>query len=107
MVNLLEYLRAERIIVELDPGDAIVFNARCAHRGGLNRTDRWRHGLSLHACRPYMRQLFDYPRMMPPDVLARLDPEAQQFLGCWVRMPTSMEEWNMPADQRPYRSGQE
>jgi putative glycosyltransferase len=98
---------AERIIVELDPGDAIVFNARCAHRGGLNRTDRWRHGLSLHACRPYMRQLFDYPRMMPPDVLARLDAEAQQFLGCWVRMPTSMEEWNMPADQRPYRSGQE
>ena len=91
----------------LEPGDAVLFNARCWHRGGLNRTDHWRHAVTMNVCRAYMRQQFDFPRMLKTDVVSGLSEDVKRFLGFYVRMPASMEEFLLPADQRPYRPGQE
>lgn len=96
-----------RLVAEAVPGDALFFNARCAHRGGHNRTAGWRYGIALQATRPYIRQLFDYCRMLPRATIESLPADAQQFLGYWVRMATSMEEYLMPPDRRPTRAGQE
>ncbi len=98
---------AAMVSPSLRQGDAVFFDARIVHRGGSNATAAWRLALSLHACRAYMRQLFDYPRMLSAADLAALRPEQAQFLGCWVRMPASLAEFHLPAEQRPYRPGQE
>jgi ectoine hydroxylase-related dioxygenase (phytanoyl-CoA dioxygenase family) len=87
-------------------GDAIVFNARTFHRGGVNRTDRPRHAVTMNACRAYMRQQFDYPRLVPPELVAKLGPAGRRFLGFDVRMPASLAEYYVAEDERLYKAGQ-
>jgi ectoine hydroxylase-related dioxygenase (phytanoyl-CoA dioxygenase family) len=95
------------VLTGLLPGDAICFNARSFHKSGINTTTAWRHAATLNICRAYMRQQFDFPRMIPADVSARLSEDVRQFLGYHVRMPVSLDEFLSPPDQRPYRPGQE
>lgn len=100
-----EFVRDARAVYPR-AGDAAFFNARTWHRGGINRTDRPRHALTINVCRSYMRQRFDYPRLVPPELLAKLGPLGRRFLGFDVRMPTSLQEYYLPEEQRLYRSGQ-
>ena len=92
---------------KLGIGDAIVFNARCWHRGGINRTDSWRHAVTFNVCRAYMRQQFDYTRMLGAEQMEALPEEVRQFLGYYVRMPENMDEFLLPPELRKYRPGQE
>ncbi len=87
-------------------GDMIVFNARTFHRGGVNRTARARHAVTMNVCRAYMRQQFDYPRLVAPDVVERLGPAGRRFLGFDVRMPSSLAEYYVAEDERLYQAGQ-
>jgi ectoine hydroxylase-related dioxygenase (phytanoyl-CoA dioxygenase family) len=87
-------------------GEMIVFNARTFHRGGVNRTDRARHAVTMNVCRAFMRQQFDYPRVVAPELVARLGPVGRRFLGFDVRMPASLEEYYVAADERLYKAGQ-
>ncbi len=87
-------------------GDAIVFNARTWHRGGINRTDRYRHAVTMNACRSYMRQQFDYPRLVGPDVTNSLGDLGRRFLGFNVRMPATLDEYYRPPELRLYRTNQ-
>lgn len=96
-----------RVVTDLEPGDAILFNARCLHRGGRNQGEDWRVGIALQSCRVWMKQLFDYCRMFPPGAIERMPPATQQFLGWWARMPQSLAEYSMPPELRPWRAGQE
>jgi ectoine hydroxylase-related dioxygenase (phytanoyl-CoA dioxygenase family) len=95
---------AERVFPRA--GDMVLFNARTWHLGGENRTDRPRHALTLNVCRSYMRQRFDYPRLMPKEILDQLGETARRFLGFNVRVPTSLDEYYVPEDQRLYKPGQ-
>ncbi|HVR40182.1 MAG TPA: phytanoyl-CoA dioxygenase family protein [Thermoanaerobaculia bacterium] len=95
------------VLAGLGPGDAVLSNARCFHQSGVNTTNKWRRAVTMNICRAYMRQQFDYPRMLAPEVVERLSEDVRQFLGFHVRMPASMEEFLAPPDQRPYRAGQE
>jgi ectoine hydroxylase-related dioxygenase (phytanoyl-CoA dioxygenase family) len=100
-----EFLRrAERVYPRA--GDAVIFNCRTYHMGGTNKTNRVRHAIGMQAVRSYMRQRFDYPRMVGPDVLDRLGEVGRRFLGFNVRMPTSMEEYYVPEDKRLYKANQ-
>ena len=98
----------ERDAVRLMPkaGEAIFFNARTWHRGGLNRTDKARHAVTINACRSFMRQRFDYPRLVPAELVADLGPVGRRFLGFNVRVPVSLEEYYVPEEQRLYKAGQ-
>jgi ectoine hydroxylase-related dioxygenase (phytanoyl-CoA dioxygenase family) len=87
-------------------GDAIVFNARTWHRGGSNTTNRYRHAVTMNICRSYMRQQFDYPRLVPKEIVDALGPRGKRFLGFNVRMPASLDEFYLPAEQRLYKAGQ-
>ena len=98
---------AQALQPPLDAGDMIVFNSRCWHRGGENHTDRWRHSVTLNVCRAYMRQQFDYPKMLEQLGISDISDDIRQFLGYYVRMPISLAEFQLPAAQRPYRPGQE
>lgn len=87
-------------------GDAIIFNARTFHMGGQNRTGEPRHALTMNVCRSYMRQRFDYPRLVPQDIVDRLSDVGKRFLGFNVRMPASLEEYYVPEERRLYKANQ-
>ena len=91
----------------LEVGDAIIFNARCWHRGGLNSTSNWRHSVTMNNCRAYMRQQFDYPSMFSESESNDFSEDLKQFLGYFVRIPKSMDDFLLPASQRLYKPGQE
>lgn len=89
-----------------DPGDMILFHARLVHAAGTNRTGRTRHALTLNVCRSFMRQRFDFPRLVPESLIRGLGVEGRRFLGMNVRMPTSLEEFYLPEAQRLYKPNQ-
>lgn len=91
----------------LEIGDAILFNARCWHRGGLNVTNQWRHAVTLNVCRAYMRQQFDYPELLGEEKIKLLPENVKQFIGYYVRAPYNMSEFLAPAEKRKYKPGQE
>lgn len=98
------FASAERVYPKA--GDAVFFNARTFHYGGENTTETARHAITLNVCRSYMRQRFDYPRLMPSEIVEQLGEVGKRFLGFNVRMPSSLEEYYVPADQRLYKAGQ-
>jgi hypothetical protein len=54
-----------------------------------------------------MRQQFDFPRVLDSVGATPDDEPIRQLMGYHVRMPTSLEEFLLPPNQRPYRPGQE
>lgn len=98
--------RAHADQVQCAAGDMILFEARLAHAAGVNRTARTRHALTINVCRSYMRQRFDFPRLVPPEVIASLGPNGRRLLGMDVRMPTSLDEFYLPPEQRLYKPNQ-
>jgi ectoine hydroxylase-related dioxygenase (phytanoyl-CoA dioxygenase family) len=98
------YQNAQRVFPKA--GDAVIFNARTWHSSAPNTTDRHRHAITFNVVRSYMRQRFDYPRLVPPSVVERLGETGRRFLGFNVRMPSSLEEYYVPPDQRLYKNGQ-
>ena len=89
-----------------DAGDMILFHGRVVHASGFNSTKNTRHSLTINICRSYMRQRFDFPRLVPPDVISSLGERGKRLLGMNVRMPTSLTEFYLPADQRRYKPNQ-
>jgi len=87
-------------------GDGIIFNARTWHRGGINMTPAPRHAVTMNVCRSYMRQQFDFPRMVGPEILDHLGETGRRFLGFNVRVPASLDEYYLPEAERLYKSGQ-
>jgi ectoine hydroxylase-related dioxygenase (phytanoyl-CoA dioxygenase family) len=95
---------AERVLPRA--GEAIIFNARTWHRGGVNRTNRYRHAVTMNVCRSYMRQQFDFPRMIDAGIVDKLGDRGRRFLGFDVRMPVSLDEYYRPPELRPYKPNQ-
>lgn len=87
-------------------GDMILFNARIVHAAGVNTTSHARHALTINFCRSYMRQRFDFPRLVPQAVIDMLAEDGKRLLGMNVRMPTTLEEFYLPEEQRFYKPNQ-
>jgi len=87
-------------------GEGVVFNARTWHMGGKNTTDVARHAITLNVCRSYMRQRFDYPRLVGDETLAHVGEVGRRFLGFNVRMPATLDEYYLPEAERLYKAGQ-
>lgn len=88
-------------------GEAVVFNARTFHYGGENTTGRARHAITLNVCRPWMKQRFDYPKMVSEDQLKTLGPVGRRFIGMDSRIPSSLEQYYVPPEQRLFKSATE
>lgn len=98
------YANADRATCKA--GDMVIFHGRLVHAAGHNRTERARHGLTINACRSYMRQRFDFPRLVPQSIINSLGENGKRLLGMNVRMPTSLDEFYLPAEQRLYKPNQ-
>ncbi|MBP1991141.1 phytanoyl-CoA dioxygenase family protein [Paenibacillus eucommiae] len=87
-------------------GTFIVFNARVWHRAGENKTEHWRHSLTMNACRPYMKQRLDWVRLIPEEISNKLNDQARRIIGFDTRLPTKLEEFFVEDDQRLYKPNQ-
>lgn len=83
-------------------GDMVIFNARTWHLGGMNHSSSDRHALTLNFCRSFIRQRFDYPKMIPYDEASQFSTFLRRVLGYQVRVPTSLDEYYLPTDSRLY-----
>ncbi|HVZ22476.1 MAG TPA: phytanoyl-CoA dioxygenase family protein [Vicinamibacterales bacterium] len=95
------YRRARRLVAPA--GSVLFFNARLWHAGGENRTDWWRHALTINMCRPYMKQRIDIPRAMADMDLSAVSDRVKQKLGFFAQPPASLEEYYLPAERRSFR----
>jgi hypothetical protein len=83
-------------------GSVFYFNARLWHAGGQNRTNRWRHALTINMCRPYMKQRIDIPRAMSNTDHRSFPLRVRQKLGFLSQPPASYEEYYAPPGQRTF-----
>ena len=101
-----EEFYANAVRVTRKAGDVVFFHPRVWHAGGINHTDKVRAGCTIYACRSWMRQRFDYPRMVNEEILSQLGERGRAFLGFNVRVPTNLREFYVPVEKRLYKSGQ-
>ena len=85
------YKDAQRLIMKA--GQCCFFNTRVWHAGGVNKTDNWRHALTINICRPWMKQYIDTPRLLKETDLSNASEKAMQKLGFYSQPPTSYDEY--------------
>ncbi len=85
------YRDAQRLIMKA--GQGCFFNTRVWHSGGINKTDSWRHALTINICRPWMKQYIDTPRLLKDTDLSNASERVLQKLGFYSQPPTSYEEY--------------
>lgn len=87
-------------------GSLVLMDARLWHResAGVETT---RHLFVHQLFVPHwVKPFFDFPRLLGESELAQRDQRVQTYLGVHSRPPISMQEFTLPASERPYRSGQ-
>lgn len=87
-------------------GSLLVFNAKIYHRTFENTTDCWNHSMTLNACRSFMKQRMDWVRFIPEEISNQLNSQARRLIGYDTRLPTNLEEFFLPEDQRLYKANQ-
>ncbi|WP_373532543.1 phytanoyl-CoA dioxygenase family protein [Vampirovibrio sp.] len=75
------------------------------HSGSLNRTQLWRHAVTIGFCRAYMKQRLDIPRVLQaqPVELTHCQPRVLQKLGFHAQVPASYNEYYAPPEHRSFR----
>lgn len=102
----IDEFESKRFIPKLEQGSLLVFYSRLWHSAGVNKSQVARHAITMNFCRSYMRQRFDYPRMITREMMVGLDDRQRQLLGFNVRVPTSLDEYYLPQSERLYKTGQ-
>jgi ectoine hydroxylase-related dioxygenase (phytanoyl-CoA dioxygenase family) len=97
-----EYTSGARELIA-SAGSVFFFNARLWHAGGHNKTEHWRHALTLNMCRPYMKQRIDIPRALADVDLSGVSERALQKLGFHAQVPASYDEYYAPPEQRKFK----
>jgi len=84
-------------------GDIIIWNSNIFHASGINKTTQIRRGLPITLSLPYYKQLLDYPRAIGYERKDEFSDKMQQILGYHNRVPSSLNEWYSPAEDRLYK----
>lgn len=88
-------------------GDLLIFDSNVWHASAKNNTNKGRRGLPITISRSFMKQLLDYPRAIGYDKMGTFTEELQQFLGYHSRVPSSLDEWYQPEQNRFYKKNQD
>ena len=73
--------------IEMLAGSVVVFLGTTLHRGGANRSDSVRLGITPQYCQPWMRQIENMALAVPPGVVANLPTRVQELLGYSIMPP--------------------
>lgn len=101
-----EYLGANAQPVECPAGSMIVFDSTLWHASGVNVSGQDRLAINHQFTRSYLKQQIDYVRALGDSIVMAQPPRTQQLLGWYTRVPTSLDEYYRPEDERLYRKGQ-
>lgn len=88
-------------------GDILVFNANVWHSSAPNKTQENRRAIPFTISKSFMKQLLDYPRALGYDKMGLFTTEMQQLLGYHSRVPSSLNEWYQPEENRFYKKNQD
>ena len=97
---------AKGVSLSCPAGSMIVFDSTLWHAAGRNVSGRDRLAINHQFTRSFLKQQLDYVRALGDKAVLRLPPRTQQLLGWYTRVPTSLDEYYRPSDQRLYRGGQ-
>jgi ectoine hydroxylase-related dioxygenase (phytanoyl-CoA dioxygenase family) len=95
------FSNAKRLIAKA--GTVWFFNARIWHAGGINKTNKWRHALTINMGRSWMKQRIDIPRAMSGIDVSQFSEKALQKLGFLAQVPASYEEYYVPFEERKFK----
>ncbi|MGH9872616.1 MAG: phytanoyl-CoA dioxygenase family protein [Pyrinomonadaceae bacterium] len=87
-------------------GSIVFWDSNIWHAAGENKTDLPRRSLSLIYSKPFMKQQFDYPRVVGYENAEAFSEEFRQIVGYNARVPSSLEEWYQPPEKRFYKKDQ-
>ena len=65
----------------LEAGSVMVWAGSVFHRGGANRSDETRLGVTLQYCQPWLRQVENMVLAVPPEKAAQYSPRVREMLG--------------------------
>lgn len=102
----LDFFEKHCINAVCNAGSLIVFDAKIYHRTFENSTSTWNHSMTLNACRSFMKQRMDWVRFIPEEISNQLNSQARRLIGFDTRIPTNLNEFFVPEDQRLYKAGQ-
>lgn len=72
---------ADAVMVEMDPGDVLVYLGGVMHGGGAHTAGPARLGISIIYCEPWLRQFENLMMATPLHVVRGLSPRLQAMLG--------------------------
>lgn len=87
-------------------GSAIIFDSTLIHAAGQNRSGADRLAINHQFTKSYFKQQLDYVRALGEKKIVSLDERTKQLLGWYTRVPTSLDEYYVPSNERLYRAGQ-
>jgi ectoine hydroxylase-related dioxygenase (phytanoyl-CoA dioxygenase family) len=91
---------------EAPAGSVIFFDSTIWHAAGVNTSAADRLAINMQWTRSYIKQQFDYVRVLGDAKIKSLPDKTQQYLGWYTRVVTSLDDYYMPPEQRLYRAGQ-
>ena len=62
----------------------MIWAGTLVHRGGANRSDHTRLGVTTQYCQPWLRQVENGPLAVPPEKAAQYSARIRQMLGYGV-----------------------
>ncbi len=73
--------------ITMPAGSAVVFMGTLLHRGGPNRSDWTRLGITPQYCQPWIRQIENMALAVPPPMASAFSPRVQSLLGYSIHPP--------------------
>jgi ectoine hydroxylase-related dioxygenase (phytanoyl-CoA dioxygenase family) len=73
--------------ITMPAGSVVVFMGTLLHRGGANRSNGTRLGITPQYCQPWIRQIENMTLAVPPSVASALSPLVQSLLGYSIHPP--------------------
>ena len=101
-----ELLETDAVPTICPAGSMIVFDSTLWHAAGDNHSGRDRLAINQQFTRSYVKQQVDYVRALGDEVVLKQPQRTRQLLGWYTRVPTSLDEYYRPPEERLYRSGQ-
>lgn len=80
-------------LLKIKSGSAWFFNSRLWHSGGVNKTNKWRHALTLNICHPWMKQRIDLTKIIKKKDLKNVSFVNKKKFGFFSIPPKSYSEY--------------
>ena len=97
---------ANLVDVVCPAGSLVIFDSTLWHCAGVNNSGRDRLAINHQFTPPYFKQQIDYVKAFEEDEIKMMSQKIQKYLGMDTRLPSSLQEYYVPSEERLYKGGQ-